>query len=595
MATKRLDNGWTLSCGVWPPFLMPVLQNVETALREQGILRREPVGLDALHDRWVESQAWVYALEFDCPDDEDERATLRFEMLSGKGEVSLNGHTLTHFDSGELMVDITGFAVPEKNRLIVKFDAGRSGAIPRGILGPVWLRQTNYVELRRVRATASDGVIRVVSDLTAHTAGRFLFRYQVSLDGEMALTSEVFERLKAADARIEHALKLPAPVKWDGEQYYTVRLTVERSGVGCDSVLLNVAMDPPRPKRISVVSGGVKWGDREMIRSLRNMGADSVSFQFIERKNALILLSFLSEGLLASDGLEDAGEMDYHDDFIALARRRELERLAGGERYWPPGTPVWHAMGSPCPNPQVLEAYYGANVLGDAARYARLSRFVQAETIRAKALTARREGREFAVIATEDAPMLASPSLIEHSGKKRPAYEALRQAWGDCAAFELPEAFRAPSPLKVWIFSESRAKRPVTVTASVHSLDGKLLASTSFTALTGETAALGELRVSLPEEGIVVARTELSEGGMTKRIDQVLCLARSGAPERGALLNPPRAELRVQNGELCVTGQTAALGVYAGSFYGALLPGEKVTLEAGIAPEDIESLNGQIL
>jgi hypothetical protein len=596
MATKRLDNGWTLFCGVWPPFLMPAPQDIVTALREQGILRREPVGLDALYNRWVESQAWIYTLEFDCPDDENERSALRFEKLSGKGSVHLNGRVLTNFESGELTVDITGNAQPEKNRLEVRFTGMLSSNIPRGILGSVWLRQTNYVELKRVRAVASDGVIRVASDLTAHTAGRFLFRYQVSLDDEMALTSEIFERLKAADAHMEHVLKLPAPVKWDGEQYYTVRLTVERSGVGCDSVLLNVAMDPPRPRRIAQVPDGLH-GNRDLLRALRDMGADAVLCSFVVDKNVLIPSGFLPDGLLTADGTEDADGMWYveEDDYIALPRRRELERLAGGERYWPPGTPVWHAMGSPCPNPQALEACFGANVLGDASRYARLSRFVQAETIRAKALTARREGRAFAVIATEDAPLLASPSLIEHSGKKRPAYEALRQAWGDLAAFELPDAFRAQSPIKVWIFSESRAKRPVTVTASVYALDGKLLASTSFTALTGETASLGDLRVSLPEEGVVIARAEITDGGKTKRIDQVLCFAKPGAPERGALLNPPRAELRLQGGELCVTGQTAALGVYAGSFYGALLPGEKVALAAGIAPEDIESLNGQIL
>ena len=574
---------------------MPATRGIRAALREQGILRRESVGLDMLHDQWVESQQWLYEMEFDCPD-EEERSALRFEMLSGKGEVRLNGRVLKQFKSGELTVDITGSALPEKNHLEVLFDPELPDHTPRGILGPVWLRQTNYVELRRVRATASDGTIRVASDLTAHTAGRFLFRYQVSLDDEMALTSEVFERLKAADARVEHALKLPAPVKWDGEQYYTVRLMVERSGVGCDSVLLDVAMDPPKPKRIAAIPTG-RHGDRELLRALRGMGADSVSSWFAERENALIPPAFLPDGLLTADGTENADGMQYAEDsdFYATPVKRELERLAGGERYWPPGTPIWRATGSPCPNPQALEPRYGANALGDAFRYARLSRFTQAEAIRARALTARREHRVFAVNVTEGAPALSGPSLIEHSGRKRPAYEALRQAWGDLAAFELPEAFHVQFPMKVWIFSESRAKRPVNVTASVYALDGTLLASTSFAALTGETTALGELRVSFPEEGIVVARAELSDGGKTRRIDQILCLAKSGTPERGALLNPPRAELRIQDGELCVTGQTAALGVYTGPFYGALLPGEKVALEAGIAPEDIESLNGQIL
>jgi hypothetical protein len=177
----------------------------------------------------------------------------------------------------------------------------------------------------------------------------------------------------------------------------------------------------------------------------------------------------------------------------------------------------------------------------------------------------------------------------------RPAYGALKQAWGVCAAFEFPEPFEACLPLKVWLYPKTAMRRPGTVTASLYRLDGSLIASTSFAAMSGEPALLGELRATLPEEGIVIARAELSDGGETNRTDQVICLAKPGAPKRGALLNPPRAELRLTNGELSCTGQTAALGVFAGGFYGAQLPGEKIALPGGIAPEDIESLNGLIL
>ncbi len=584
----RLDGGWTLTCGVWPPFPMPALTDVESALREQGMLRRESVGLDPVYERWVEVQYWTYALEFDCPD-EDERASLRFEMLSGKGSVRLNGRTITQFDSGELTLDITRDVLPEKNRLEVMFDAGVRGGFPRGILGPVWLRTTNYVEMKRVRATASEGVIKVASDLVAHTAGRFLFKYQVSLDGEMILASEVYERLRAAEAHEEHALKLPTPVKWDGEQYYTVRLSVERSGVACDSVLLNVAMDPSEPRR---VAGIPDTRDRDLIRALRNMGAEAVYDR--ERENALVSFDLLSDGLLLTD---EAGWVNEYEcsDLLALPEPRTLAKLAGGEKYWPPGSPVWRAMGSTAPQPQTAEALYGANALGDAARYARLSRFQQAEAIRVLALNARRAGEAFAVWAAEERPALASIALIEHSGKARPAYGALKQAWAACAAFEFAEPFEVSLPLKVWLYPKAAMRHPATVTASLYRLDGSLIASTSFAAMSGEPTLLGELRATLPEEGVVIARAELNDDGKMNRIDQVICLMKSGAPKRGALLNPPRAGLRFTNGELSCAGQAAALGVFAGDFYGVLLPGEKIALPGGIAPEDIESLNGLIL
>lgn len=588
MATKRLDGGWTLTCGVWPPFPMPTLTDIESALREQGILKRECTGLDALYDRWVELQPWTYQLEFDCPG-EDERAALRFERLSGKGSVRLNGCALGAFESGPLALDITKCVQPEGNRLEVTFFP-----IPwtKGILGPVWLSTTNYVELRRVWATASQGVLKVSSDLTAHTAGRFLFKYQVSLDGEMVATAEIYERLRASVALLKHEVKLPSPIKWDGEQYYTVRLLVERSGVACDSAILNAAMDPPKPLRIVEISGDRRW-DRDLVHALHALGAEAVCDPLLKRaKEPVSFDLLLSDGLLLA---EDAEAVSESGDLVALPEPRTLQKLAGGEKYWPPGAPVWRATGSTAPQPQAAEALYGPNALGDAARYARLSRFQQAEAIRALALNARRAGEAFAVWAAEGRPALASIALIEHSGKTRPAYGALKQAWAACAAFEFAEPFEASLPLKVWLYPKAAMRHPATVTASLYRLDGSLIASTSFAAMSGEPTLLGELRATLPDEGIVIARAELSDGDKAVRIDQVVCLAKPGAPKRGALLNPPRAELRLISGELSCAGQAAALGVFAGDFYGALLPGEKITLPGGIAPEDIESLNGLIL
>jgi hypothetical protein len=587
MAARRLDGGWTLSCGIWPPFLMPSLTGVESALREQGLLKREPSGMDAVYDRWVDAESWTYALEFDCPG-EDERAALYFERLSGKGTVHLNGRTVAEFDSGECMLDITKDVQPEKNRLDVSFYAGPRG---RGILGPVWLRTTNYVELKRVRAAASGGVVKVASDLTAHTAGRFLFKYQVSLDGDMVTTSEIYERLRASDAHLKHEVKLPSPIQWDGERYYTVRLSIERSGVACDSAMLNAAMDAPEPRRIVGIPDA---RNRELIRALKNLGAEAINATFGEWENALTPFDLLPDGLLLTDKSGWPNEYDTLD-LMALPEPKALAKMAGGEKYWPPGAPAWRATGSFAPAQQAAEALYGPNALGDAARYARLSRFQQAEAICALALNARRAGEAFAVWAAEDAPKLSSIALIEHSGKPRPAYGALKQAWVACAAFEFPEPFAVHLPLRVWLYPAGWGKNPVAVTASVYRLDGALIASTSFTALPGEPAPLGELKATLPDEGILIARTEVLDGGKVTRTDQVLCLAKPGFPPRGALLNPPRAELKLSGGELACAGSVAAVGVFAGGFYGALLPGEKIPLAGGIAPEDIESLNGQIL
>lgn len=589
MATKRLSEGWTLSCGIWPPFLMPAPKDVESALREQGILKLEPAGLDALYDQWVYGQGWVYALEFDCPG-EDERAFLRFEALSGRGAVRLNGRPLARFESGELSVDITGAVEGEGNRLEVSFDPTLPDGAPRGVLGPVWLRTTNFLTLRRVRASEADGVLRVRSEMTAHAAGRYLFRYTASLDDQAVLESGVYERLRASDQAVEHALKIPSPARWDGERYYTVRLEVERSGVGCDMVRVNAAMGAGKPSRVALIPAH-RLRDRDLLRALRDLGAEAAASPSAHRENALLPFDLLPDGLL----LADEAQRPEDGDLLALPEVRALEKLAGGERFWPPGCPVWWAAGSPCPDEKAAEALYGANALGDAARYARISRFVQAEAVRARALASRRDGAALAVEAAEAAPAYASGALIEHSGRKRPAYAALRQAWEKtCAAFLTPEPLEARAPLEVWLFSDEPVGRPLSVTASVYALDGQLIASTSFAALSGATARLGALSAHLPEEGIVVARAELQDdGGAVRRVDQVICLGKPGAPARSALLNPPRAVLRAEGGALQNAGPAAALGVLAGAFYGALLPGEKIALTEGFAARDIESLNGQ--
>lgn len=616
MAMMRLSEGWTLTSGVWPPFLLPEPTDIASALREQGILEPGQTGLSALYEQWIYAQRWVYALEFDAPG-EDERFAIRFEALAGAGEIHVNGRLVSRFAAGETTVDVTGVVEPERNRLEVAFDPALWRGAPHGILGPVWLRTTSFLSLGRVRALERDGAIRVRSNLTAHSAGRYLFRYTVSLDDEAVLETGVYERLRAADAAVEHALELPSPVSWDGEKYYTVRLSVERSGVGCDMVRVNVAWGARAPMRVALLPAH-RLRDHRLVGAVRALGTQAAapedlaappSAQPAAAPGAAVRGGLFSQddaaGLLAFDLLPggllvaDPAEFCEEDDLLALASIRALEGLAGGERFWPPGAPVWRATRSPCPEVQSLEALYGANALGDAARYARLSRFVQAEATRARALIARKDGRPLAVRAAEGAPACASHALIEYSGAKRPAYAALRQAWTTCAALLPARPFSAEAPLSVWMFSDGRAsevsaRRPVTVTASVHALDGELIGSTSFAALTGATEALGDLAAQFPEEGVFIARVTLSGGERVSRIDQVLLTSKPGASPRGALLNPPRAALRVDANALVNTGGVAALGVFAGDFYGALLPGEKIVLTEGIDAEGIESLNGQI-
>ncbi len=486
MAMMRLSEGWTLTSGVWPPFLLPEPTDIASALREQGILESGQTGLSALYEQWIYAQRWVYALEFDAPG-EDERFAIRFEALAGAGEIHVNGRLISRFAAGETTVDVTGAVEPERNRLEVAFDPALWRGAPHGILGPVWLRTTSFLSLGRVRALERDGAIRVRSNLTAHSAGRYLFRYTVSLDDEAVLETGVYERLRAADAAVEHALELPSPVSWDGEKYYTVRLSIERSGVGCDMVRVNVAWARARrcasrccPPTGCATIGSLARFARWALRRRRKMaappsgaarrrsahrGAAARAARFAgrhsgrpvgrQRRGAALHRTARPGCWPLAAGVADPAEFCEEDDLLALgvsarwrasraasgsgrpARRSGARRAAPVRQSWKPSTAPTRWATRP-----------GTRACRASCRRRR----------RGRALIARKDGRPLAVRAAEGAPACASHALIEYSARSA-RRAALRQAWDNLRGALAGAPFSAEAPLSVWMFSDGRALR----------------------------------------------------------------------------------------------------------------------------------------
>lgn len=596
MATsKMLTEGWTLSCPLFKPILLEEPCDVISALRTDGLLHAQPrADLGVLWEQWPGLYPWSYETHFDAPE-EDERVFLLFERLLGACEVFLNGKSVGKSTGGEAYMDVTAALCEGDNCLNVRFDPMPGGR--QGIAGPVRLRTATYVTLKRVRFDESPRGLRASVALSAHVAGRFTFHYTLSLGIEAVDSFSYTERLRACDCTLSHDLPLASPVRFDparpDETAYAVRLSIERSGLGCELVRGRVALSLGcAPRRLAVLNAPA---NDDQLHLLSDLGVQALILP--PEESVFPARSFEDFGLFS---VEQPQSPELLPRTISLCREERMRALAGDQRYWPPGTPVWRVTGSDVPCADDVEALLGPNALGDAQRYTCIVRALQAEHLCAAALKMRSQGLPMALEDVfESQPAYSSPALVEFDGQKRPAFHALRSAWANTAAgVILPNELwalagsllRAP----IWLFMEDTPRMPVTVSADCFAQDGTLVASVSFAAFSDARICPGELTVNLPEQPCVLLfRTSVtdSEGHLLCKSDALLCARTPEDPPLGVLLNLPRAQLFRENGVLRNTGNFAALAVGAADFYGALLPGEAISLPPD---ESFECLNSAL-
>lgn len=549
MATsRRLSDGWTLTDGVFPPFLLPGPTDVLSALRDQGLVSKDPQGSQWMHEEWVRLRTFSYALRFELPEDDDEHVELLFERLCGHGRILVNGQICRRFEDGGAHFSIDQHIREGENLLEVKFDPALTGA-PTGIMGDVRLRTTNYVSLETARFSGlQDGIESRVA-LYAHISGKFLFKYTVSLDDEAVETYEFIERLKPRSALLTHKLPVPRPVTWNpsrpDETSYVVRLSIERMGVGCELVWGRVALGASEPKRVARLSPALLAPGEVRERNLRalfELGVQAVAMVSGDGEVGRPLFedNFLPYGLLTADP----------DSIEALPAERailplpKLQALAGDMTFWPGSKPLWKLLGCEDVDKDELEALFGVNATGDAARCIRLTRMLQAERLYALALEARMAGKTALLEQPIDArPLPISATLIESDGAERPAYDALKDAWSTlCACVRLPGSLSAECSTKlslpVYLLNDG-LPRHVSVSASCQDPRGNTIASAAFTALAEGVQPLGELPLRMPDEPCVLKlRVMITEGqsALLYSHDSLLTAHQDGPP-MGALMS----------------------------------------------------------
>ncbi len=578
---KTLHENWTLTGGVFDPIHLDRLKDVRAALIDEGLIKKNPRGLDALHDQWMYLTGWTYETTFDWTG-EDERCQLEADELTPVCEVLVNGESVeADFRPSKGALDITHALVEGENTLALAFYTPNTGAAPVkiGLYGGVQLRVGNAMTLEGFALTAGDGALYAVTSLQCYASGKYLFKYVVALGDEAVDNCAFTEALRPGKCEISHSLGINHPVSYDpaapDDTLYTVRLSVEKMGVGCliafGKTVFRASGDKPRK-----VCALPLWVTRHELEAkadlLKQLGVDS-----------LLILDDSQARLAMEMGFGPVARPEFSESVIsepAMLEGEAMADLAGGEKFWPMDTPLWRLMGGIYHEFGDFEALFGPNALGDAARAARFSRFLQAERIRRKAFGARLNDKGvFIIWPFEETPLLASVALIEYGGAARPAFDALEEALRDIAIMALvPEdmRYRPGERVKIgaWLFSCGAKRETATIDITCHALNGEVLGAIALPAVLGNDSLAGELQVTLPKEDTVVvvrATARLNEE-IIARSDWAVAVT-GGEATLGPFMKLQGAHLSEKNGRLVNEGKQAALGV-SSLGYRALLPGE---------------------
>ena len=569
---RKLTEGWRLTDGILPETLMEKPACVYEALREAGRVPDAEMGLNAMECEWISLREWTYSLLLDAPGEDDERVFLELPKCAGTGKAYLNGEMIGSLYSGAVRLDMTGAMQEGENLLELKFEPrfhvrpARTGPLPEiGLVCAPVLRTVNYALIEGMsvssRMDGRDGIIEIGMEVNAYAGGKYLFAYGVMLDGEAAGRFEFAEKLKAAKQTVRHEIRIENAMYLEPERLeetiYSIKLTMERGGVGCDVRHTETAFRKGEAMKCMEVRQWPVSGD--LIDRMLEMGADGIMLAG-QPENAFEKNDFLAGMTVVHEGerIEATG----------MLTAEELKKYAGGEKVWPMDCAAWKLRGG-----ELIEN--GETFGADAEKYARAARFVQAQRIMQKALANRREGKRSIVPLDEEFAYFAGGALIERSGKERPAAALANRAWnGNMAFCELPGGGKAACDrllqMNVWALAENMRGSILTAKVSVFASGGEKLAEQSFPVMGGEARLAGVIEVRTPvSEGLMIVRTELSEakGEEISRLDSVL--AAGDAPVMKILLDAEETKLGSRFSKIRNDGGAAALS--AGK---CLLPGE---------------------
>ena len=583
---KNLTGNWTLTDGLLDPFAVDHIMDVGRALAEQGIVKARPVGLELLEEEWLYRRIWRYQ----CPIEftgEDERCVMTCDHIAGKCRVELNGQFIAAFETGAVFADLTEALIAGKNVLSVSVEATsvESGLV--GICAPVMLWAGNCLLLNAFGANAcvdaGDHGIETTANVYVYTGGQYTFRYKIALDAELVCTAEHIETLRPGAHEIRHHINILNAVPFDRANAemtsYTIKLELTRLTVGCAVAYDQVVFQAREPGRVCRVPDDLPDEALEAgLSLLQQLGIDG-----LYRSNRPFdpTLGFWPAKQLP----------DFCLRYIGMLEGEDLEALAGGETYWPPGSMVWRLTDSAFDDMD-LEGLFGVNAMGDVLRASRFVRFLQAERIRNDAMNARLAGQKIWIDwPIERKALYASDALIEFGLGVRPAYDALQEAFKPVALHvQLPQNVRPGESvtINVHLLADDVARDTVTVDIGIHQMNGAVLGAIAVPAILNGHCMAGALTATMPDgETVVIVRIKATNASseVIALSDRVLTVTNEKAIFSPLMKIAP-VHLRQAGGMLSNMSQHAALAVGSRG-YRALLPGEAMP-----CGDTYECLNG---
>lgn len=521
---RRLPCDWFLSDGIHKKIRLDAPHVIEDALLEAGIIPRDANFEERQRDEWIFRRSWRYSADFMLTE-KAERVFLRLTGLMGHYTLLVNGMPVYEGEKETCEAEITAFAQTE-NSVEIKFaPAGDAFLRPvTGFGGAAGIKETGSVAVKNLTIDFESGQVSAETDNPGGCT--------VELKCEKTQTGNKF----------------------------TVRAEALVDGAVSDDTVMSVCVPSTVPARGLVGSGEEVMGMGAACHANCAFVSDlSMQVKTLAARHSLpVLTTEKGKELIVPAALE-TGE--------------KLLELAGGEKSLV-NPAFWILTGS---DREVYDRCAARFDEAEPENVCALSRCLQADEIKKIAVLARVNGTSVYVSHAEKARVSAtSDALMDLDGAMRPAFYALSDAWkGDFACTSSPAAVGNDGifSASVYCVSDEHADEAATVTVSAFELDGTLRNRSNF-AVTRGMGQAGRVTARLPENGVLILRTELSANGEPLSVsDEVVFSHKLKMDEIEG------TQLLCAGGKVTNVGATAALYVTVpgADYFGCLLPGESVT------------------
>lgn len=571
---KRLACDWFLSDGILPPVRLEAPGPVREALFSAGVLEAETGFMSEMKNEWIYRRSWRYLGAFDAPGD-GRRVILTVDGLAGKWAIQVNGQTAAEGDAAVSDAEITDLVKEGRNEIAVSFSPPDPGE-PRpeiGFSGACQLRYADSVVIKSFQmTTAPDGAwtAHVTTDSTEAAACDFRF----TLSGKTVSVERTIHEMLSPGEETRVMTPFDAEATGLGERAKVTVTVLINEKASDESEYLEFIPNTGTAAHGFRVTNGFSVSQTRRAGGNAVCAPDSASVRVMAADHDLMFLPYMS--LIGRRALAATPDAD------------ALYALLDGDFAAFHADAAWYFTSGDREGLNETREKIGEEV-NDLKELTRLTRYIQAIDLRARAEYARIQRETFLVDDAFDSyPRLASRAVFD-GDVPRPAFFALLDAWKKDHAFvRPPESFPGDGIVNIPVFyvSDDR-KLPVTVNATAYGTDGQEAVSASFPVTARTPDLVGRVCAEIPEDGCLILRTRVILKDVTLSTSDAVI-----TKDLKNLLSLDRTQLLINGDTVQNVGSAAAIGVAVSGadYFGALLPGESVRM---IHPTDrrVEGLN----